>query len=123
MFSPSAASRLEKYEEKYTLSPISTVSCLHNNQYDRVCPSRGHVQLYGRGTTGIGLGVHKSAYSYSPDTELCLDLIMPPFSVAVDRGRCLLMRSHVNPGKVLNTLGWFLIAFNDIGLGGDRIAW
>ena len=52
-----------------------------------------------------------------------LFLIMCPFSVAVDSGRCLLVRSHVNPGSVLNTLGWFLVAFKDVELGGDPITW
>jgi hypothetical protein len=51
-----------------------------------------------------------------------LFLIMYPFSVTIDTGRCLLIRSHVNPGHVINTLGWFLTAFKNLDLVEDPMA-
>ena len=53
---------------------------------------------------------------------LCF-FIMCPFNVSVDRGRCLLIKSHVRQGNELNPLGWFLIATRNIDLGGGLIAW
>ena len=48
---------------------------------------------------------------------------MWPLSVAVESGRCLRIRSYVSLGKVAKSLGCFLVALRNVGLGGDPMVW
>ena len=56
---------------------------------------------------------------YSP----FLFLIMWPFSGAVDRGKYVLIRPHVNPMKCFKNSGLVLMAFKKVDAVGDHIDW
>ena len=44
-------------------------------------------------------------------------------SVAVERGRCLQVQSHVSPGNVVNSSGYLLDACMKVVLGKNLIDW
>ena len=64
-----------------------------------------------------------SCFAFPVESRPCRRWIMWPVSVAVESGRCLRMSSYVSPGKVAKSLGCFLIALRNVGLGGDPMVW